>query len=215
MRHIAATASTVAVHNPVLLLVLLAAGVYVARLWHEDLRAAAAGAPVRGALPGAAPTSRRAVAIAVAGVLVLLAIETAGEFALGLAEQQSRMTWLFAAYSVISAPVIEELIFRGWIVVENRGRSAMWSGAVAASVVFALLHPFLWEWDEEGFRLTLNAKGTFSTAMLFVGSLWFYVARLAPWNPGRSLLPCFAAHAAKNAGVVAIKAICGYMDGVW
>lgn len=215
MPHAAATGNTVGVHNPVLLLVLLAAGIYVATLWREDLRAAEAGQPVRGALPGATPAPRHAIVAAVAGAFVLLALETAGEFALGLAEQQSRMTWLFAAYSIVSAPVIEELIFRGWIVVENRGRGAVWSGAVAASVVFALLHPFLWEWDEEGFRLTLNAKGVFSTAMLFAGSVWFYAARLAPWNPSRSLLPCFAAHAAKNAGVVAIKAACGYMDGIW
>lgn len=125
------------------------------------------------------------------------------------------MTWLFAAYSIVSAPVIEELIFRGWIVMENRGRLALWAGAVGASVVFALLHPFLWEWEDEGFKLTLNAKGAFSTAMLFAGSLWFYAARFAPWNPRRSLLPCFAAHAAKNLGVVAVKTACGYMEGLW
>jgi hypothetical protein len=29
------------------------------------------------------------------------------------------------------------------------------------------------------------------------------------------LLPCFAAHAAKNLGVVAIKAALGFMGGLW
>jgi hypothetical protein len=50
---------------------------------------------------------------------------------------------------------------------------------------------------------------------LFATSLWLYVARFASWNPTRSLLPCFVGHAAKNAGVVAIKAMAGYMGGLW
>jgi uncharacterized protein len=202
-------------NHPLLLVLLTAAGLYVAKLWQHDRRAARAGAPVRGALPGATDAPRRAVAISVAGALLLLGAETAGEIALGLAEAQSRMTWLFALYSVSAAAIIEELIFRGWLVVENRGRALQWVAAVAASVIFALLHPFLWRWDETGFAFTIGAKGWFSSAVVFATSLWFYVARLAPWNPQRSLLPCFAGHAAKNAGVVAVKAATGYMSGLW
>jgi membrane protease YdiL (CAAX protease family) len=125
------------------------------------------------------------------------------------------MTWLFALYSVVAAPVIEELIFRGYVVLEHRGRAALWAGAAGASAIFAALHPFLWRWDEAGFALTPTAKGWFSTAAMFAGSLWFYAARLAAWNPRRSLLPCFAAHAAKNLGVVAIKAATGFVGGWW
>ena len=125
------------------------------------------------------------------------------------------MTWLFALYSIAGAPVIEEIIFRGWLVVQHRGRTTMWAAAVVASLAFAALHPFLWLWDDAGFRLTLTSKGAFSTAMLFLGSLWFYAARLGPWNPARSLLPCFAAHAAKNAGVVVAKAAGGFMGALW
>ena len=80
-----------------------------------------------------------------------------------------------------------------------------------ASAGFAALHPFLWRWDDAGFALTLGAKGGFSTAVVFALSLWLYVARLAPWNPQRSLLPCFAAHAAKNLGVVGVKLAAGFM----
>jgi hypothetical protein len=58
-------------------------------------------------------------------------------------------------------------------------------------------------------------KGWFSTAMVFAMSLWMYAARLAAWNPQRSLLPCFAAHAAKNLAVVAVKAATGFMGGLW
>jgi uncharacterized protein len=202
------------VNHPLLLCLLTLAGVYTARLWRDDLRAAGRpGAPRP--LPGATPASRRAVGIAVAGALLLLAFETAGEFALGLADQQSRMTWLFALYSVTSAPVIEELIFRGWLVIENRGRWVMWAGAAAASAGFALLHPFLWNWNGSSFAVTLTAKGWFSSGVVFAMSLWLYAARLAPWNPRRSLLPCFAAHAAKNAGVVLVKAAGGYMGGLF
>ncbi|MCX6950759.1 MAG: CPBP family glutamic-type intramembrane protease, partial [Verrucomicrobia bacterium] len=141
--------------------------------------------------------------------------ETGGEIALGLAGQQSRLTWLAALYSVAAAPIIEELIFRGWLVVENRGRAMAWAGAAGASALFAVLHPFLWRQDEAGWALTLDAKGWFSTAAVFAMSLWLYAARLATWNPARSLLPCFAAHAAKNLGVVVVKLGAGFMGGLW
>lgn len=202
-------------NQPILIALLTLAGLYVAKLWRDDLRRAGSGDGATRPLPGATPAPGRAVIIAIAGALVLLAAETAGELALGLAEQQSRMTWLFALYSVVAAPVIEEVIFRGFLVIENRGRLVLWTGVVAASAAFALLHPFLWRWAEHGLELTLTAKGWFSSGIVFVTSLWLYVARLAPWNPHRSLLPCFAAHAAKNAGVVGIKAATGFMAGLY
>ena len=202
-------------NHPALLALFTAAGLYIGKIWRDDLRAAQNRQPNPNAFPGAVPAPRRAIFIAVIGALALLLLETAGELALGLAHQQSRMTWMFALYSMCAAPIIEELIFRGWLVVENRGRTAMWTAAAGASLVFAALHPFLWRWDDAGFALTADAKGWFSTAIVFATSLWLYGARLAAWNPRRSLLPCFAAHAAKNAGVVAIKAASGYMGGIW
>ncbi|MDO8539534.1 MAG: CPBP family intramembrane metalloprotease [Opitutaceae bacterium] len=202
-------------NHPLLLVLLTLAGAYVAWLWRADLHAALAGNPPPNPLPGASPATVPAVAIAITGVLLILGVETAGEFAFDLADQQSRMTWLFAAYSIVGAPVIEELIFRGWLVIENRGRAALWAGALVASALFALLHPFLWQWDDAGFRLTATPKGWFSTAIVFAMSMWLYFARFSPWNPQRSLLPCFAAHACKNIGVVAIKASAGFMAGLW
>ncbi len=201
--------------DPWLLLGLTGAGLYVAKLWWGDVQAAKRGAPAKGAFPGATAASGKAVGIAVAGALAIVALETAGERALGLDAEQSKMTWLFAAYAVLAAPIIEELIFRGWLVVETKGRATMWAAAVGASVAFAALHPFLWRWEDAGFELTLTPKGWFSTGAVLAASLWFYAARLGPWNPSRSLLPCFAAHAAKNAGVVAVKAATGFMGGLW
>ena len=200
-------------NQPLLLLLMIAASVYVARLWCDDLRAARSGQPHPQALPGATPANCRGVLYASSGALVLLVLETAGEIQLGIAGEQSHMTALFAVYS-LSAAVIEELIFRGYLVVEHRGSTLRWAGIVGASLLFALLHPFLWQWDE-GWHWTPGLKGWFSTSMVFLGSLWFYTARFAAWNPQRSLLPCFAAHASKNLGVIVIKAAQGFLVGWW
>lgn len=201
-------------NNPILQLLLAAGGIFIGKLWLDDLRAARAGHPRPGALPGATPSRPRTVVIAVAGTLGLLALETLGENALGLSAQQSRITWLFGFYS-LTAAIVEEVVFRGFLVIDRHGRLALWAGILAASLVFAALHPFLWRWDDAGFALTLNAKGVFSTAIVFATSLWLYAARYAAWNPTRSLLPCIAGHAAKNAGVIVVKALQGYVGGLW
>jgi uncharacterized protein len=205
-------------NNPLLLLLLTGVGLYFGKLWLDDLRAGVhrpAGSP--SPLPGAASAPRRAVIVAVAGALVILAVETGGEIALGLAGEQSKMTVLFALYSILAAPLVEEIIFRGYLVVdpEKHGRRLAWLGALGASLLFAALHPFLWKNDDAGFALTLGPKGWFSTATVFATSLWLYAARLAKWNLQRSLLPCFAGHAAKNLGVFAIKAATGFVAGWW
>lgn len=197
-----------------MLVALLGLSAYVARLWWEDLRAARAGNPSTRALPGAAPAPARAVALAAAGGLVLLAAETAGEYALGIEDEQSRVTVLFGLYT-LAAAFVEELIFRGFVVVEHRGRAALVAGCIGASAVFALLHPFLWRWDDAGFAWQGTTKAWFSTAAIFAGSLWFYAVRFWSLNPARSLLPCIAAHAAKNLGVFAVKAAQGHVSGWW
>lgn len=199
--------------HPLLLLLMIGAGAYVAHLWRSDCRAAQAGQPNPGALPGAAPASRRMLILATGGALTLLALETWGEIRLGIASEQSRLTLLFAIYT-LSAAILEEVIFRGYLVIRGRGTGMRWVGILAASAAFALLHPFLWKW-EEGFQLTLGLKGWFSTGMIFLGSLWFYAVRFAGWNPAHSLLPCFVAHLTKNLGVIAIKAQQGFIDGWW
>jgi hypothetical protein len=200
--------------HPLLLLALIAGSLAVGRWWLDDWRAAKHAAPRPNAFPGATPVNARCAAIAVAGALALLGLETSGEYALGISGQQSRITGLFGLYT-LAAAFLEELIFRGYLVIENRGRTALWAGVVAASLLFALLHPFLWRWDESALSWHLDRKALFSTAMIFAGSLWFYIVRFWPVNPTRSLLPCIAAHAAKNAGVVAIKAAQGHISGWW
>jgi membrane protease YdiL (CAAX protease family) len=200
--------------NPWVLAGLIAAGAMVAKWWADDYRAARQGQPHPRAFPGATPASKTALIIAAVGALILLAVETAGESALGLTAQQSRMTGLFALYTLVAA-FGEELVFRGYLVVENRGRAALIAGVVGASLGFALIHPFLWEWREGALHLHNNPKAWFSTAAVFAGSLWFYAVRFLPMNPTHSLLPCVAAHLAKNLGVVAIKYAQGFVSGWW
>jgi len=142
------------------------------------------------------------------------AAEAGGEYRLGLVSQQSRMTLLFGVYT-LAAAFVEELIFRGYLVVLNRGAAALWTGVLGASLFFALLHPFLWEWHNGALLLHHDTKAWFSTGAIFAGSLWFYTVRFWPLNPGRSLWPCIAAHLAKNLGVFAIKYAQGYVSGWW
>ncbi len=200
--------------HPLLLAGLIAANGVVGKWWLEDCRAARRGQSNPRAFPGAVPTGWPVVVVAIAGALLLLVVETGGEYALGLTARQSRVTGLFALYTLVAA-FGEELIFRGYLVVENRGRVALWMGIVGASLGFALLHPFLWEWREGAVRFHGNAKAGFSTAMVFAGSLWFYAVRFLPQNRSRSLLPCIAAHAAKNLGVFAVKYAQSFVSGWW
>lgn len=200
--------------NPWLLVSLLVAGGVVAKWWRDDYLSARRGAPHPRAFPGATPARASALLIAAGGALVLLAAETAGEHALGLAAQQTSITALFGLYTLMAA-FAEELVFRGYLVVEHRGRAALVAGIVGASLGFALLHPFLWTWRDGALHLNGGGKAWFSTAAVFTGSLWFYAVRFLPVNPTRSLLPCVAAHLTKNLGVLVIKYAQGFVSGWW
>jgi membrane protease YdiL (CAAX protease family) len=207
-------------NDPVFLLLVGGVSLYVAKIWWDDLRSAQKGTLNPRALPGATPSAWLPVIIAATGGFALVAAETWGENALGVAAEQSKITALFAAYTLLAA-IVEEIIFRGFIVIENRGSRWLWLSAIGASVLFALLHPFLWDWSGgmpwNGGNLSLHftTKGAFSTLAVFVSSLWFYTVRFFPLNRSRSLLPCFAAHGAKNLGVIAVKCYLGYTAGWW
>jgi len=207
-------------NDPWVQILMLGVGLYVAKLWLDDFRARRSGQSNPRALPGAASAPARAITLAATGGLLIVAAETWGEKSLGIAGQQSTMTGLFAAYTLVAA-VIEEIIFRGFIVIEKRGKLMLWVSVLTASVLFTAIHPFLWQWEGglpwNGGHLSgiFALKGWFSTAAVFVSSLWFYFVRFAAFNPERSLLPCFAAHASKNIGVILIKAVQGFLVGWW
>lgn len=201
-------------NDPWKILLLLGIGLYVAKLWLDDYRARVAGKPNARSLPGATAAPTKAIVVGVLGGLVIVALESWGEMRLGLAKEQSTMTALFAAYTLVAA-VTEEIIFRGYIILDKKSPAVLWGSAIGASLLFAALHPFLWQWENGQLLWTFGAKGWYSSSAVFVSSLWFYFVRFSPLNPERSLVPCFAAHAGKNIGVIAIKAAQGFLGGWW
>lgn len=198
--------------NPAWIVLMVIAGAFLFHLWWSDLRAAKSGTPNPRALPGATPCGFQVILLAVAGALLLLGIETGGEAVLGISNEQRTLTVLFSAYTLVAA-FIEELAFRGYLVVTKHGKAALCASIFAFSLLFTLFHPFLWDWENGTLTLHFTTKGWFSTAMVFACSLWFYILRFLPLNPSRSLLPCIAAHFTKNLGVFVVKAVGGFVSG--
>lgn len=209
--------------SPTMTAVMIAAAVYAAWMWWRDLQAARAGTPNPGAFPGATPWRNSLLWIAALGSLVLLAVETWGEYALGISGEQKDVTALFAAYT-LCAGFLEELIFRGYLVVQKRGHGALWLSILGFSILFTLLHPHLWEFEagetawkfwEGKWTLHFTTKAWFSSGAIFAGSLWFYAMRFVPRNDTRSLAPSVVAHVVKNLGVFVIKGAQGHVSGWW
>ena len=190
------------------------AAIFLLYLWIKDYRAQQQGMPLPASpLPGAFPASRAICLIAVAGAVLLLLGEVAGEYALDLVDQQTEIT-LFFGLITLGAAIIEEIIFRGYLVVTKKGRLWLIGSIVFFSLIFALIHGHFWDYSqEEGLEWTFTTKAYFTTTFLFLNSLWFYAVRFLPWNTKNSLLPCFLAHATSNLGVVVVKALQGYVVG--
>jgi membrane protease YdiL (CAAX protease family) len=110
----------------------------------------------------------------------------------------------------LAAGIVEEVIFRGYLVVSNRGRTWLVGSCLGFSLLFALIHGHLWS-TEDGFAFTCTTKAVFTTSILFVNSLWFYALRFGRWNPNRSIFPCMIAHATSNLGVFVVKLAQGYV----
>lgn len=208
--------------NPVGVALFCAVSLWLARMWIREAREN----PQGGALPGASSCPWRAVVIAVAGTLILLALETWGEIRLGISGEQKDVSWL-ALPMFAAAAFTEEVIFRGYLVVERRGNALRWASIILFSLIFALIHDHLWSFEmpedrsagtlaaiREGFSLKLSVKGFFSTGFIFVGALWFYFVRFFKWNPKASLLAPVAAHLVKNLAVFFIKLAQGHVTGL-
>lgn len=195
--------------NPVMMLLYVGVAAYVWHIYRGDYKALKSGKPISGAMPGAVSAPLGAFIIGTLGALLLLGVETGGEIALGLVDEQSEMVW-FLVFATIAAGVVEEVIFRGYLVIDNKGRALLIASAVGFSLIFAIIHGHLWS-REDGFEWTLTAKAFFSTGILFANSLWFYAVRFGPWNPKRALFPCMLAHAASNLGVFFVKWVQGYI----
>lgn len=194
---------------------------YLLKLWLDDVRraqGAAAGAAAGPApLPGATLATRGLLVVSAGLGLGMCLLATGVEATAGWLDDQREIAVSFLL-AMLAAAVIEELVFRGYLVVTGRGRAVMVAGVVAASLVFALAHPYLWSFERTGegwgpadwtWAWSLRPADFFFTSTIFVNSLMFYALRLGPWNPTRSLLPCMVAHAAYNLGVFGVKLACG------
>ena len=195
--------------NPIMILLYVGIAAYLGQIYWGDYKAFKSGEANVVAMPGAVAAPLCTFIIGTLGALLLLGVETGGEIALGLVDEQSEMVWFFV-FAAIAAGVVEEVIFRGYLVIDNKGRSHLIASAVGFSLIFAIIHGHLWS-REDSFEWTLTGKAFFSTAILFANSLWFYAVRFGPWNPKRSLFPCMLAHAASNLGVFFVKCAQGYV----
>ncbi len=205
--------------SPLVIIVVFAVSMYIARLWLVDYRLALSGKPNPKALPGATGAPARLLWIGIAGALLLVAIETIGEISLGISAEQSDIAGI-ALLSLIAAGIIEEIIFRGYLVVQNRGKAWLIVSIIGFSLLFSLLHyQYYVDIDRTSEATTINVeiglKEGWTLLLLFLNAIWFYCLRFLTWNPQKSLLPCFAAHIASNLAVFAVKLMQGHVTGLW
>lgn len=187
------------------------AAAVVLYLWVNDFRLFKSGKPFARALPGATSAPARLIWLAAGVSAGIVVVETIGEYLLGVTAMQSTVP-VYYVIPMICAGIIEELIFRGYLVVEKKGRRVLVVSAILFSVVFALIHGHLLTEAVGGFKLTLAPAPLWWTFILFVNSLWWYAVRFMPSNKDRSLLPCFAGHIASNLAVFAIKLAQGFVS---
>jgi membrane protease YdiL (CAAX protease family) len=205
--------------SPILILVVFAGALYLLKLWRDDLLAERSGQPNPKALPGAKPVPVSALWIGGIGALLLVILETAGELALGVSAEQTDITAIFL-FAMVGAGVLEEVLFRGFLVIDKKGHKLLISSIIGFSLLFALLHfQYYTEIPEEAawweFRFAIDTKAGWSLLLLFLNSLWFYTVRFFKWNPQHSLLPCFVAHVASNLGVFLVKLMQGHVAGLY
>ena len=198
--------------SPIMGLMLLAVAIWVSKLWWQDYQKVTNGEDVPGGLPGTISTTAQAIWIAIIIGCLLVLLETFAEYQTGTHLLQSTITaWYLAP--MIAAAVLEELVFRGYLSIQNKGRVMLVLSCVVFSMLFTLAHPHLWSWEENQFMLhTDSFKAWLTSFALFTKSLWLYAVRFGSFNPERSLLPCVAAHLAINLLTFGIKAQQGYVQ---
>jgi hypothetical protein len=200
--------------DPIAIIIIFAGSSYLLKLWLQDYQAFTHKRKNARALPGASPAAQPLIFIGVAGALLILALETGGEYAFHISSEQSDINWLYLL-AMISAAFVEEIIFRGYCVITRHGKAVLILSILSFSFLFAVLHPFLWSWEEGRLQVHLTLKAQFSTAIVFLNALWFYALRFCPQNTTQSLVPCIAAHLSSNLGVFIIKLLQGHVTSFY
>lgn len=205
--------------HPVAIILLFAAVCYPASLWWQDFRSWSSGKPNPRAFPGATSASRALIVIGIVGALLLVALETAGEYVLGVSDQQSQISAIFLLM-MLAAGFIEELIFRGYLYYDRKGPVILWASILLFSLLFALFHAQYYTEVPEGarwyqFEFRIDSHSSWTLCILFLNSVWFYALRFGFDNKYKSLIPCIAAHVASNVAVFAVKLAQGHVVGFW
>lgn len=205
--------------SPLMILAFFGAALYCLKIWRDDYRDAKRGSPNPRALPGATGVPTIAIWVGIAGAIMLVLLETAGELHLGVSDQQTTIPAI-ALLSLVAAGIIEEIIFRGFIIIDKKGTNILIASAMGFSLIFALLHyQYYTDIPEDGtwrdMTLVADSKSLWSLFLLYLNSLWFYTVRFFRLNPQHSLLPCFAAHIASNVAVFLVKLAQGHVVGWW
>ena len=135
--------------DPLVILAFFGIGIYLAGLWTADYRAQCSNKQTGVLpLPGAFPASASAIHLAIIGALVLVSVETLGEYSLGIAQEQTTIPGIFLL-AMIAASIAEEVLFRGFLVVKNHGKLALVLSIFGFSLLFAVLHPYIWTYHNE------------------------------------------------------------------
>ena len=122
--------------NPIQVLLYGFLAVYVLHLYRTEYRKRTATAESDTNLPGATACAGSVYAYGVIGTLAILSLETGGEMALGIVAEQSQV-YAYSVFAALAAGVIEEVIFRGYLVVDNRGRRLLWAGCCNVTALCA------------------------------------------------------------------------------
>jgi uncharacterized protein len=194
-------------------LLALIAAIVILKFWISDYKAWKNGTPFERALPGATSAPMKLIILSALVSVGIVLVETAGEYAMGATKAQSTMPAYYLV-AIVCAGVIEEVLFRGFCVIQSRGRKIFYTSIVIFSIVFALIHGHLIAKNPDSgvYQLVLAQGPMWWTAILFVNSLWWYAVRFMPQNKNKSLLPCFAGHIASNLAVFVIKLAQGYVS---
>lgn len=105
---------------------MFAVSAYLFYMWWDDLRyfKKSGGKVRRGAFAGAAPVPAKYCLWGAVAAVGLLALHVWTEYSLGVVSEQTSFSH-WAIFSWIAAAFVEELIFRGYLVVQNKGVLAL------------------------------------------------------------------------------------------
>ena len=131
--------------NLIFNLIGLLAGVYLMHLWWADTRICISNSedPPKGLLPGASLAPVSTCLLAIVGAVTIILIVSLLEKIMDVADNQTTLSWWFLL-AMLGAAITEEVIFRGYLVVQNKGRSTFIMSILFFSSLFALIHPYLW-----------------------------------------------------------------------